>query len=38
MELWNEGFPRELASQSIDPDNLLYTCSELAKPHFETRG
>ncbi|KAL5356930.1 hypothetical protein BJX96DRAFT_172063 [Aspergillus floccosus] len=35
MALWMEGFPLQLVSQCIDRESFTYTCSELAKVHFE---
>ncbi|GAA82783.1 similar to An04g03160 [Aspergillus luchuensis IFO 4308] len=35
MALWNEGFPLQLVSQCIEPDNLTYSCPESCKLHFE---
>ncbi|OJJ60978.1 hypothetical protein ASPSYDRAFT_66854 [Aspergillus sydowii CBS 593.65] len=35
MALWNEGFPFQLASQYIEPDNFEYSCPEPCKLQFE---
>lgn len=35
MALWSEGFPLQLASQYIDPDNCKYSCPEPCRLQFE---
>ncbi|OJI99490.1 hypothetical protein ASPVEDRAFT_81102 [Aspergillus versicolor CBS 583.65] len=35
MALWNGGFPLQLASQYIDPDNFEYSCPEPCRLQFE---
>lgn len=36
--IWNEAFPLEFAWQSIDSENLTYTCTEASKTYFQKTG